>query len=460
MKALTNTVLFWLSALLIVSCASPSPKETTEQLNTKSAKVYTHPAWAKNATIYEVNVRQYTEEGTFAAFEKEMPRLKAMGVDILWIMPIHPIGEINRKGSLGSYYAVKDYQKVNPEFGTIDDFKKLVSTAHELGMYVILDWVANHTSWDNWLVQSHPDWYTRDSLGIIVPPVADWSDVADLNYEVSELREYMAQSLEFWVKEANIDGYRCDVAGMVPIDFWETVRTRLDSIKPVFMLAEWESNEAMSAFDMVYGWEFHHIMNQIAQGKKDIAALDTYFAKVDSLYDADDYFMNFTSNHDENSWNGTEFERMGSAAQTMAVLAATVPGMPLIYSGQEAKLEKRLSFFEKDPIDWKNDELEDFYKKLLTLKHDNKALWNGASGGSFEKVATGNPSVYSFNRVKDTDQVVVILNFSAKEQTVSLQNEKIVGNFASLFTQENVTLTSESPIKMEPWGYLVLTKSK
>ncbi|MFA6402129.1 MAG: alpha-amylase family glycosyl hydrolase [Salinivirgaceae bacterium] len=459
MKAFSYIFLIWLSALLLGSCASPAPKASTEQNVAKSSKVYTHADWVKNATIYEVNVRQYTKEGTFAAFEKEMPRLKEMGVDILWIMPIHPIGEINRKGSLGSYYAVKDYQKVNPEYGTIDDFKQLVDAAHELGMYVIIDWVANHTSWDNWLIQSHPNWYTRDSLGIIVAPVADWTDVADLNYDVPELREYMTQSLEFWVNEANIDGYRCDVAGMVPIDFWSSVRIRLDSIKPVFMLAEWESNEAMCAFDMVYGWDFHHIMNQIAQGKKEVSALDAYFAKIDSLYDADDYYMYFTSNHDENSWSGTEFERMGSAAQTMAVLAATVPGMPLIYSGQEAKLEKRLSFFEKDIIDWKNYEYQDFYKKLLTLKHDHKALWNGNSGGSFERIATSDSSIYSFSRSKDEDQVVVILNLSANEKNVSLQNEKIKGNYTSLFTQENIALSSDRIFKLEPWGYLVLTKN-
>jgi glycosidase len=460
MKTFSQILFLTMSALLIVSCAPPAPKASSEQIVSKNSKLYTHQDWVKSASIYEVNIRQYTQEGTFTAFEKHLPRLKEMGVDILWIMPINPIGEINRKGTLGSYYAVKDYQKVNPEFGTIDDLKQMVSTAHDLGMYVIIDWVANHTSWDNWMIQSHPDWYTRDSLEIIIAPVADWTDVADLNYDVPELREYMAQSLEFWVKEANIDGYRCDVAGMVPIDFWDNVRTRLDSIKPVFMLAEWESNEAMSAFDMVYGWEMHHIMNQIAQGKKNTGALDTYFAKIDSLYKVDDYFMYFTSNHDENSWNGTEFERMGSGAQTMAVLAATIPGMPLIYSGQEAKLEKRLSFFEKDTIDWKNYEYQDFYKKLLTLKHDNKALWNGNSGGSIERIATSDSSIYSFSRSKDEDQVVVILNLSAIEKNVSLQNEKIEGNYTSLFTQANVAVGNGSTIKLEPWGYLVLTPIK
>jgi glycosidase len=254
-------ILFGLMIMLVAGIGC-TPKQPTGQL--PQEPVFKHLEWTKNANIYEVNIRQYTPEGTFNAFAQHLTRLKGMGVDILWFMPINPISEKNRKGPLGSYYAVADYQKVNPEFGNLDDFKNLVNQAHELGMKVIVDWVANHTGWDNWLIEKHPDWYTHDDSGQILAPVADWTDVADLNYDNADLRKYMIESLEYWIKEADIDGYRCDVAGMVPLDFgWKP--SKLDAIKPVFMLAEWEAPEAHLAFDMTYGWEFHHIMNEIAQ---------------------------------------------------------------------------------------------------------------------------------------------------------------------------------------------------
>jgi len=435
---------------LLSSCAGPVAQQKE-----------THAAWTKTSSIYEVNIRQYTPEGTFAAFEKHLPRLQKMGVDILWLMPINPIGEKNRKGTLGSYYAVQDYQKVNPEFGTIDDLKHLVNQAHELGMHVIVDWVANHTAWDNWLIQDHPNWYTHDSLGNIIAPVADWTDVADLNYDNDSLRNYMIESMEYWVKEANIDGYRCDVAGMVPTEFWIDVRHKLDSIKPVFMLAEWESKEIHQAFDMTYGWEFHHIMNQIAQGKQKVSSLDSYFAKIDTTYDRDDYIMNFTSNHDENSWNGSEYERMGDAAQVMAVLAATVPGMPLIYTGQEDKLTKRLLFFDKDTVNWGTFPLADFYSKLLHLKIENSALWNGKAGGILQRVQTDNDSVvYAFDRNNNVDKVFVILNLSGQNRSIKLNGKGLNGSYLSLFNQTATTLSDTSTFELEPWGYKVYARQK
>ncbi|MBI9066790.1 MAG: alpha-glucosidase C-terminal domain-containing protein [Salinivirgaceae bacterium] len=446
-------------AFSFVSCSTQSKQENNETTATNNEKVYSHVDWAKNANIYEVNVRQYTKEGTFAAFQEHMPRLQQMGVDILWLMPIHPVSEKNRKGGMGSCYAVQDYQKVNPDFGSLDDLKNLVNKAHELGMHVIIDWVANHTGWDNLMIEQHPDWYTKDSLGnIMVPAGTDWTDVADLNYENQEMREYMIQSLEYWVKEANIDGYRCDVAGFVPTDFWINARKRLDALKPIFMLAEWESKDLLNAFDMIYGWDFHHRMNEIAQGKATTVSIDEYFSKVDSTYNADDYIMYFTSNHDENSWNGTVFERMGNAAEAMAVLSATIPGMPLIYSGQEAKLNKRLAFFEKDEIDWSILALEDFYSKLLHLKKENKTLWNGSEGGSLIKVSDEAENIFAFVREKEENKVVVIINLSDKEQIFKTKNQIVFGDYISLFTQTNVALNSDSSIKLKPWGYQVLSR--
>jgi glycosidase len=328
----------------------------------------TAPEWSKNATIYEVNIRQFTKEGTFSAFQKHLPRLKAMGVDILWLMPIHPIGEKNRKGSLGSYYAVKDYKAVNPEFGNLQDFNALVKSAHDLGMKLIIDWVANHTSPDNvWVDQGHKDWYTLDSTGNLQPTIGtDWWDVADLNFDNQNMRTEMIESMKYWLTASNIDGFRCDVAGWVPLDFWVTAKQELDKVKPIFFLAESEGPEQHQAFHMTYAWELHHLMNKIAQGKENIDVLRAYLEK-DKSYPTSAYRMSFTSNHDENSWNGTEMERMGEARFAMAVMAATIEGMPLVYNGQETSLDRRLAFFEKDEIDWTKMDLVSFYDKLLHL---------------------------------------------------------------------------------------------
>lgn len=439
----------------LLSCAR-SDRQTEH-----SGKTVIHPKWAYNKNIYEVNIRQYTPEGTFAAFEKHLPRLREMGVDILWLMPVNPIGELNRKGKLGSYYAVRDYLTINPEFGTMEEFKALVKKIHDMDMYVLIDWVANHTSWDNDLITNHPDWYKHDDNGKIIAPVPDWTDVAGLDYTQKGLRDYMTDALKFWVKETDIDGFRCDVAGMVPTSFWDSARGELDKIKPVFMLAEWESPELhFHAFDMTYGWKFHHFLNQVAQGKKPASALDEYFAGIDTLYGKDDYIMNFTSNHDENSWNGTEYERMKDAAQVMALLTYTTPGMPLIYSGQEEPLRKRLAFFDKDTIKWKNFSLAPFYKWLNNMKHENMALWNGSKGGSFIRVKTNaDSSMYCFIRERKNNKIFVITNLSGRQQEATLLGNYHAGDYINLFDNSEVSFAPDEPIVVQPWSYLVLKKN-
>lgn len=385
-----------------------------------------HPAWAKNADIYEVNVRQYSPEGTFAAVDRALPRLKTMGVDILWLMPINPIGKEHRKGPLGSYYAVSDYKAVNPEFGTMDDFRALVRDAHGLGMKVILDWVPNHTAWDNPWVTEHPDWYLKDAAGKITavhfgsgPDAQVWEDVVGLDYRVPALRAAMIDAMAYWIKTADIDGFREDVASNVPVDFWDEARVQLDKIKPVFMLAEADKPALQNdAFDMTYDWDFYHLMVKVAHGGGDARDLAAYFAHPPKSFPPGSYRMEFTSDHDENSWNGSDGELYGKAFKPFAVIAATVPGMPLIYSGQESGLDKRLKFFERDPIAWKDYPLAGFYRNLLTLKHDNPALWNGADGGTMEVLDPHNTHVFAFRRVKDGHSVTVIANLSGKAQRV------------------------------------------
>lgn len=455
MKTTTQLIsrIFFISSLLIAVFLTSCKTET----KTIEYKAVQHPEWSKNASIYEVNVRQFTPEGTFNAFTEHMPRLKEMGIDILWLMPIHPIGIENRKGSLGSYYSVKDYFDVNPEFGTKEDFKNLVTKAHELGMYVILDWVANHSSWDTKQIKSNPDYYTKNDKGEIIAPIADWRDVADFNYDNPEMRKFMLDALKYWVTDFNIDGYRCDVAGMVPIDFWNQARYELDQIKPVFMLAE--ANEAEMhdfAFDMTYAWDMHFLWNEIAQGKKGIGDLVNLIEAEKVKYPAHAYHMNFTSNHDENTWKGTVFERLGDAVKTFAVLSVTMPGMPLVYSGQEACLDKRLRFFDKDTIDWTlNCELDELYTTLLKLKKENQALWNGDFGGELVRISTSaDDKIFAFVREKEGNKVVSIFNLSAEKVDFTINYESDMAGFNDLFT--NTLYTTK--LSIEPWGYMVFKK--
>lgn len=460
-----NIAFIGLISFMIMACNNPTANQTENQDSTNSsseAKVERTlpPQWTQSANIYEVNIRQYSEEGTFNAFTEQLPRLKEMGVDILWLMPIHPIGELNRKGTLGSYYSIKDYKDVNPEFGTLDDFKNLVKKAHELGMYVMIDWVANHTSWDNVWVNKHPDFYERTPEGGLVSPF-DWTDVAALDYNNQEMRKSMLDALVYWVKEADIDGYRCDVAGEVPTDFWVEARKQLDQMKPVFMLAEAEKPELVEyAFDMDYGWEFHHLMNQIAKGEKNAKDVLTYLEKEKANYPAEAYKMNFITNHDENSWNGTIKERLDTAANAMAVLSFTLSDMPLIYSGQEAANEKRLEFFEKDPIDWKDYPKQNFYKNLTKLKHDNPALWNGLYGGEITYLPTDqDDKLFGFKRVKGDNDIMVLINLSPENYTATFTKDDLV-NYKPLLLAGFAPTMEVNSFTMYPWGYIVLQKVK
>ncbi len=466
-----------LVAFLGTACQmQPDRSESVDQL----VSTVSHPEWSKNAVMYEVNVRQFTPEGTFNAFAEHMPRLKEMGVDILWFMPITPIGEVERKGTLGSYYSVKDYTGINPEFGTIEDFKNLVNKAHEMGMHVIIDWVANHTAWDHPWTETNPDFYYRDEDGNNTPPYdTDWSDVIQLDYENRELWDAMIGELKFWVEEANVDGFRCDVAYLVPTEFWNKARKELEKVKPIFMLAEADSPELMEhAFNAGYSWTSHHTMNSIARGDQDVSALDNYFfgkplenedqqeQEVQAVtytfdrsvnhYPIGTYKINFIDNHDENSWAGTVRDRLGDGNKAFAVMIFTVNGMPLLYSGQEAGLDKMLEFFEKDEIDWSDMKYEEFYATLISLKHHNKALWNGLAGGPMLRVNTNDDTnVFAFTREKDGDKVFVVLNLSDQARTVDFTSGNYAGDYTELFSGSPASLEAGASLEMDAWGYKV-----
>jgi cyclomaltodextrinase / maltogenic alpha-amylase / neopullulanase len=435
--------------------------QITGKKTTSSPYTTRHPEWSRNANIYEVNIRQYTPEGTFNAFAGQLPRLHKMGVDILWLMPVNPIGIKNRKGTLGSYYSVKDYLGINPEFGTLSDFKELVQKAHALGMHVIIDWVANHTSWDNDLITAHPEWYTHDSSGKIIAPVPDWTDVADLDYSNKALWAYMKDAFIYWIKNSGIDGFRCDVAGMIPTEFWQYVIPEVRKVKNVFMLAEWETPELHAAgFDMTYSWNFYHLMNDIAKGTKSATAIDTMLVNEKKDYPPDAYRMLFTTNHDENSWNGTEFERLGDGAKAFTVLSYTLPGMPLMYSGQESAFNRRLKFFDKDSIDWDQYRFSGFFTTLNKLKNGSPVLANGDAGGTFLKINTNNDKqVFCFLRKKGDLIMVVVVNLSGDTQKVQFTGNLPDEEYSEIFTKASFHFTHRGSVILNPWEYRVYQKN-
>lgn len=427
-----------------------------------------HPNWSRNAVIYEVNLRQFTPEGTVKAFQAHLPRLRDLGADILWFMPVHPISEDGRKGTLGSYYAVKDYTALNPEFGTLQDFKTMVQAAHALGMKVIIDWVPNHSGRDNAWVKQHPDWYARNERGEMFGPY-DWTDVYKFDYSNPAMRQAMTDAMAFWLREADIDGFRCDVAGQVPVTFWNENRKALDKVKPeVFMLAEATEPELMlHAFDMDYNWPMKDLFSQIAatQGQYTFAdaqghvrtfaparAADIYrlLDEQAAQYPVDSYMMNMITNHDLNSWEGTEFQRLGNLQGAFAVLSFTLPGMPLIYTGQEVGLNRAFEFFEKDiaPAWGANPSVGAFYRTLTDLRHSRPELASGIAGAPVERLATASDDIIAFRR----GDVITVANLGSSEQPLFTEAPDVSG-MADIFTGSTVM-----PATLPAGGYVVFVK--
>ncbi|MBG9378730.1 1,4-alpha-glucan branching protein [Panacibacter sp. DH6] len=417
------------------------------------ADLFNRVEWMYGSNIYEVNIRQYTPEGTFTAFEKHIPRLQDMGVKILWLMPVTPISKEKRQGTLGSYYACSSYTTINPEFGTLDDFKHLVHAAHNAGMKLIIDWVANHTGWDHHWSKEHPDWYLKDELGRFYDPNG-WEDVIDLDYRNNDMRKALKDAMLYWIKECDIDGFRCDMAHLVPLDFWVDARLACDAVKPLFWLAECDVMEYHKVFDVSYAWEWMRITEEMVkrslslQTKRDVLLKYSQYPKgANKLF--------FTSNHDENSWNGTEYEKYGAAAKAMAVFTVTWPGMPLLYSGQELPNHKRLKFFEKDCIEWQpNILLHDFYKKLFHLLYVNPALHNHAQLYTLQTGA--DDKVLAYLLVSNASKVLVILNLSANDKVIcAVQHELLHADYINLFSGLQHTLNNAERFELQAWEYVV-----
>lgn len=419
--------------------------------------------WSHNTNIYEVNLRQYTPEGTLNAFAKELPRLKEMGVKTLWFMPITPIAQKNKKGSLGSYYACSDYTSINKEFGTADDFKNLVKKAHEMGFKVIVDWVANHTGWDHVWTKEHPDFYLKDSSTNDFKIASGMDDIIELDFSNPSLRKAMIDAMKFWVKEFNIDGFRCDLAFWVELPFWKEARKELDAIKPLFWLGEFDeldNPEYGEAFDASYTWTWMHRTKDFYQKQMPLDSLYTVLKKYDDLGDSTMRAW-FTTNHDENSWNGTEYEKYDEMVKALAVFSATWNGIPLLYSGQELPNKKRLQFFEKDTILWTGtNELNDFYKTLLNLHRSHPALRAGdPSVQTFRIKTTDSKNVFAYLRKKNNKEVLVVLNLSIQNKLrFDIIDENVTGVFRNSFSGAANDFTKEISFEMQGWEFLVYEK--
>ena len=448
---------------LLAAALAATPALAAPDYTPQGAVQVSNADWSRDAVLYQLNTRQFTREGTFAAAQRQLPRLAAMGVDIIWLMPIHPIGEANRKGSLGSPYAVRDYRAVNPELGTEADFRAFVEEAQRLGLKVILDWVANHSATDNPLTLSHPEWYTRSPEGALVPPAGtDWSDVADFDYSQPALRRYMTESLIYWVREFGIDGFRCDVAGYVPTDFWDTARAQLDKVKPVFMLAEWEQRDLHNrAFDATYGWGWKEAMQRLVKSGEGAGPIRGYYAGQAETWPHAAMRMVYTENHDQNSWDGVASEIYGDAYEAAIALSFTGSGLPLIYNGQEADNDRQLAFFERDPIVWREGRHDALFRKLIALKTEMRALHNGRFGATMIEVPTdAAEDVYAFTRGAAGERVFAVFNLSPRPHAVTFGKARHHGTYTDALSGEAATFAGGETLDLPAWGYRIFKETK
>jgi glycosidase len=455
-----SIAVFFVAVLFLVACKEKQASTVAVETKSENDKSNTFPGKIAGGTIYEVNIRQHTPEGTITAFINDLPRLKELGVKTLWIMPAQPIGVKNRKEPLGSYYSISDYRKINPEFGTDEDFKNLVKKTHELGMYLILDWVPNHTAWDHPWITSHPEYYARDEKGNILHE-ADWNDIALLDHTQPAVRAAMIEDMKYWVTTFDIDGFRQDHAGHeIPMYLWEEARAAIDPIKNLFWLAEWDGARMHLQFDATYAWPLLRITDDIKKGKTNANDIAKWIDNDLKEYGHKPFRMTMITNHDENSWQGTEFERYGEGVKTFATFIFTAYGVPMLYSGQEVGLDKRLKFFSKDTIDWSDPkQLQPFYKKLVSLHADNEALWAGEYGSMPSRINDMNPNVYAFQRTKGKNSVIGVMNFTEKPQELRLADATAAGTYKDYFTGDQFELSTTKPLKLSAWQYLVFVKN-
>lgn len=434
--------------------ATPGSKDSSDS----SFVAGTHPEWSRQASIYEVNIRQHTPQGSFEALRRKLPEMKNLGVKILWLMPVQPVGVEQREGEMGNPYAIRNHTTIDPAYGSMEDFKALVTAAHDLGFKVILDWVAGYTASDHSWASQHPDWY-KDKRAAEAPGM---EGMVPLNYQSDSLRLAMQEAMMFWVKNTGIDGFHCSMAPSVPLSFWKETRLKLDSLKPMFMLVQAEGPEYHdTAFDMTYASRLYQLMNEVANGKENLAAIDQYLAKQDSLFPADALHMYFITNHKENSQNGTVRERLGDNARNFFVLTATLPnGMPLVYSGQEFGNTKRLALYDKDTISATDSSLFDWYAKIIKLKMDHPVLVNFGNEASFIRHQTPpQDSLYAYTRAVEKEGLLVVLNFSHSPQSFELDGLNLPATLTDALSGEDLDL-GDKKILLPAHGHKLIVFEK
>lgn len=449
---------------LLTACGNNGDRITSEakqQGDQYIKEVLRHPSWSKNSSIYTVNVRHFSPEGSLSAIRKDLPRLKSLGVGVLLLMPIQPLAIANRRGSFGSYYSVRDHKSVNPDFGSMEELKLLINEAHSYGIKVAIDWVAHQSGVDHYWVSEHRDYYFQDSAGHAVRTPETTMDALPLNYQNESLRTAMIDAMKFWVEEAKVDGFRCLHANAVPADFWVQARKELNKVSSeVFMIADAEVPEHhLEAFDISASKELFGLMNGIATKSATLSELDDYFAKEDTQFVANSYRMTYTSDYAENALYGTAFERFGDGQFAFAVLAYNV-GTPMVYNGQETGAERQMKAFDKDTIAWNGYAASEFYNKLLKVHSEEEALWNGPYGGKMKRIKTENDDVvYAFIRRQGKSEVLTILNLSPSPTTVVF-GESVSGDFTSIFNQFKLTIFANGELPLEAWGYQVFVRNK
>jgi alpha-amylase len=452
-----------LLVITTLSCNNTIKKTTANNKIKMTTNNFKKAGWIHNTSVYEVNLRQYTAEGSINAFATQLPRLKEMGVQTLWFMPITPIAKKNMKGSLGSYYACSDYTSVNPEFGTLNDFKILVKKAHDLGFKVIIDWVANHTGWDHVWTKTNPGYFEKDPVTNDFKIASGMDDIIELDFKNPALRKAMIDAMKFWITECDIDGYRCDLAFWVELDFWLEARAELEKTKTLFWLAESdpvEHPDYFKAFDACYTWSWMHKTEDFYKKHLPLSTLDSVLQQYNSICGSAGIPLWFTTNHDENSWNGTEYEKYGSMAKALAVFSFTWNGMPMIYSGQELPNTKRLKFFDKDPIEWTgNNSLHNFYKILLDIKTNNPALRTADENVHTQILQTTAPDkVLAYLRTNGSRQVLVLINMSHDKLRFDLKDAGVTGHYINAFSRADNDFSSEKQFDMQAWEYLVFER--
>ncbi|MEQ8582899.1 MAG: alpha-amylase family glycosyl hydrolase [Marinoscillum sp.] len=441
--------------VLLVMCTHCQKPEQSRQSEAPALALTNQPEWMKSAVLYQVNIRQYTPEGTFIAFQKHLPRLKELGVDILWLMPIHPIGEERRIGTLGSFYAVQDYYGINGDMGTQDEFRALIRATHEAGMYVLMDWQSEATAWDHVLMESHPEWYLRNADGELITP-ENRPDVVLLDYNQGALKEYLKEVMTYWVREFDIDGYGLHVNGPGMSSFWADVRKRLAAEKSVILLADSPGQAVPEVFDVAGAWQLERAMQAISRGEANARHIQEFIAtQADSGYDGSIHML-YTTNHEKNGLEGSVFDRFGKAAEVYAVLTYVLEGVPMIYSGQEVGLNRSLSLTEKDEIPWGDHPFNALYSRLNKLKKDNQALWTGPWGGNLESLRTSNPDqIIAIYRVKDGNRVLAVFNCSPGEVTFAISSGQFHGDYKGFKSRSTVTLNEKDQLTLPAWGYEV-----